>query len=196
MKGEIDMGKRAKLLIIAASVAAVLALSIGSVAVAASPNNTNDNGVCCGQGAGFGKQGICSDTVCKLLGLTAEQIQAQRHEGKSLVQIAATKGVSEQQLVEAILAARKAEIQARVTAGTLTQERANLMLQQMEQNVVRAVNRTTIGPPEWAGAKGAGQGASTGQMRNQGQDARGTGYGEPGLGTGPVNMHKWGKSSR
>ena len=190
------MGKRSKLVIIAASVAVVLALSVVSVAAAAGPNNTNDGGVRWGQGAGFGGQGICCDAVCGLLGLTPEEIQTQRNEGKSLVQIAAIKGVSEQQLVEAIMSARKAEIQTRVTAGTLTQERANLMLQQMEQNVVRAVNRTTIGPPEWAGANGARQGAGNGQMRNQGQDAQGTGYGEPGLGTGPGNMHKWGKSSR
>ena len=188
------MGKRAKLLIIAASVAAVLALSIGSVAAAASQNNTNDNGVCCGQGAGFGGQGICSDTVCKLLGVTAEEIQAQRHEGKSLVQIATTKGVSEQQLVEAILADRKAEIQARVTASTLTQEQANLMLQQMEQNVVRAINRTTIGKPEWAGANGVGQGACNGRLQNQ-QGSSGAGNGQPGLGTGPGNAHKWGRTS-
>jgi hypothetical protein len=190
------MGKRAKLLIIAASIAAALVLSIGSIAGAASQNNTNNNGVCYGQGAGFGGQGICSDIVSQLLGMTAEEIQAQRQEGNSLVQIAATKGVSEQQLVEAILADREAEINARVTASTLTQEQADLMLQQMEQNVVRAINRTTIGQPEWAGTNGAGQGNGTGQMRNQRQGACGSSYRGPGLGTGPGNMQKWGKNSQ
>lgn len=186
------MVKKTRLILVSLVVAVILALSLGTVAAAASPNNTNNNGVCYGQEAGFDRQGICSDAVCKLLGLTAEEIQAQRHEGKSLVQIATTKGVSEQQLVETILTERKVEIQARVTAGTLTQERANLILQQMEQNIVRAINRTTIGQPEWAGTKGAGNC----QMRNQGQDARGSSYGEQGLGAGTGNMHKWGNNSR
>lgn len=188
------MGKRVKLLIISASIAAVLVLSFGSIAAAAGPNNTNGNGVRYGQGAGYSGQGICSEAVCNLLGLTEEQIQAQRLEGKSLVQIAAANGVSEQQLIEAIMSTRQAEIQTRVTAGTLTQEQANLMLQQMEQNIVRAINRTTTGQPEWAGAGGNWRG--NGQLRTAAQDTGETGYGESGLGTGPGDMHQWGKNSR
>jgi hypothetical protein len=183
------MGKRAKILVIAASIAAVLALSVVGVAAAASPNNPNDNVPQYGQQAGFG-QGICSEAVRNLLGMTTDQIQALRNEGKSLVQIAATKGITEQQLINAITAERQADIQAKVVAGTLTQERANIMLQQMQQNVVRAINRTTVGKPEWAGANGIGQGACNGQLRNQ-KD----GNGLPGLGAGPGNAHKWGRAS-
>ncbi len=187
------MGKRAKILVIAASIAAVLALSVVGVAAAASPNNPNDNAPQYGQQAGFG-QGICSEAVRNLLGMTTDQIQGLRHEGKSLVQIAATKGITEQQLINAIMAERQANIQARVTAGTLTQERANVMLEQMQQNVIRAINRTTIGKPEWAGANGAGRGTCNGQIRNQ-QGSNSAGNGEPGLGTGPGNAHKWGRTS-
>lgn len=122
--------------------------------------------------------------------MTTEQIQTLRHEGKSLVQIAATKGITEQKLINAIMAERQANIQARVTAGTLTQDQAKVMLEQMQQNVVRAVNRTTIGKPKWAGANGVGQGACNGQIRNQQGD-----NGQPGLGTGPGNAHKWGRAS-
>jgi hypothetical protein len=196
MKEVTKMVKKTRLVLVSLVLAAILALSIGAVAVAASSTNVDDRGVCYGQEAGFGGQGICSDAVCKLPGMTAGEIQTLRHEGKSLVQIAATKGVSQQQLVDAIIAGRNANIQSRVTAGTLTQERATIMLQQMEQNIVRAVNRTSIGPPEWAGANGAGQGACNGQITNQQRGIGGTGYGEPGLGTGPGNMHKWGKGSR
>jgi hypothetical protein len=88
-----------------------------------------------------------------LLGLTQAEIQSQRHEGKSLMQIAADAGVDEQQLVTTITAARRATIQERLAAGTLTQEQANSLLQRMEQNVVRAINRTTTGQPEWAKAQ-------------------------------------------
>jgi hypothetical protein len=193
MKEVTKMVKKSRVVLVSLVVVVILALSIGSVAAAASTNGTSsENGINCGQEAGFGGQGICSDNVCKLLGLTAEEIQAQRQEGKNLVQIAASKGVSEKQLVEAIMTDKKAEIQARVTARTLTQERANVMLQQMEQNIVRAINRVTVGQPEWAGGNGAGQGAGNGQMRNQGQTTPWNCNGESGLGTGSGNMHRGG----
>lgn len=187
------MRKKTRLLVIAASLAAVLALSIGGVAAAASARNANGNTAQSGQAAGFG-QGSCSEAVRDLLGLTAGEIQTMRHQGMSLVQIAATKGVTQQQLVDAIVAQRQAAIQARVTDGTLTQEQANVMLQEMEQNVVQAVTRTTVGQPEWAGTNGLGLGAGNGQMMGHSQ-ASGTGNGQPGLGTGPGNAHQWGRAS-
>jgi hypothetical protein len=188
------MGKMLRILIVAASLAAVLALSAGTFVAAVGPEAGSD-AACCGQRIGSGGQGTNMETVSGLTGLSLEEIQTLRHEGKSLVQIAATKGVTEQKLVAAIISAKKAEIQARVTAGTLTQELANIMLQQMEQNVVRAVNRTTTGQPEWAG-KDAGQCAGNGQAGIQVPGVQQTGYGETGLCTGPGNMHKWGKTSR
>jgi hypothetical protein len=186
------MVKKTRVVLVSLVAAVVLALSVGTVAVAASTNSSNENSIICDQGKGFGGQDICSDVVCKLLGLTSEEIQAQRQDGKSIVQIAATKGVSEKQLIEAIMTDRKAEIRARVTDGTLTQERANVMLQQMEQNIVRAINRVTVGQPEWAGGNGAGQGSGNGQMRNQGQTTQWNCNGESGLGTGSGNMHRGG----
>ncbi len=174
--------KKMKLLVIAASVAVVLALSIGGVAMAAGPDeNTEDMAVYCGEWCrDFDGRVVYSDDVCGLLGMTADEIQDQRHTGKSLVEIAAAKGISEQQLVDVIMAERETEIQARVTEGILTQEQANIMLQQMEQNVISAVNRASIGKPEWAGI---------------GHTA-GNGCGDTGWGTGPGNMYRWGGCSR
>lgn len=190
------MGKKAKILVLAASIAAVLALSIGGVAAFASPNNnTNNSAVQVGQNSGVG-QGISSEAICNLLGLTTQQIQVLRHEGQSLVQIAATKGISQQQLIDAIMVERKATIQERVTDGSLTQEQANIMLQQMEQNIIRAITRTTVGKPEWAGTGMAGQVPSNGLLRTQQQGTGSNGNGEPGLGAGPGNAHKWGAASR
>jgi len=184
------MSKKVKILVIAVSMATVLAISVG-VAFAANDTVTA-NKIGQGNGALLGRQGFCSDTVGRLLGMTEEEIRAERGEGKSLVQIAATKGVSEQELIEAIIEERKAQIQERVADGTLTQERADIMFQQMEQNISRAINRTTIGQPEWAGTNGF----DNGPRRNQAEGAGGACYGEPGLGTGPGNMHKWGRNSQ
>lgn len=180
------MKKRFKILALAVSIAAVLVLSVGAVALAAGPGGGAGKGACVGTGGG---QAVCSDAVTKLLNMTAEEVQALRQQGQSLVQIAATKGVTEAQLVAAIMAEKTAEVQTRVTAGTLTQAQADLMLQQMEQNTIRAVNRTTVGRPEWAGS-GQGGGACGAACQAQG----GASNGESGLGTGPGGMHKWGQS--
>ncbi|MFA5309829.1 MAG: hypothetical protein WC370_10160 [Dehalococcoidales bacterium] len=187
------MGKKTRILVIAASLAAVLTLAIGGVAMAAGPNGTANNGAACICGLGDSGSGDCAycDNVCTLLGLTSEQIQLQRQEGKSLVQIAAAQNVTEAQLVGTIMTEKRAEVQAQVAAGTLTQEKAELMLQTMEQNVIRAVNRTTTGQPERAGNNGARLMTGGGQVKA----TSGHSYGESGEGTGPDQMHKWGHLS-
>ncbi len=141
--------RKVGLSIAAATLGVITLVSMGAVALAAEPNGVRAGGP---NGAG-----VCPEAVTQLLGMTQEEIQAQRLEGKSLVQIADTKKVTAEQLTEAILAAKRDQIQERVTAGTLTQEQADLMLQTMQQNVVRAVNRTSVGQPEWAGGNGTGQ---------------------------------------
>ncbi len=184
------MGKKAKLLTIAASTVAVLALSIGAVVAApADCDNTGNGAVCYSQETGNMRGiGACSEAMRDLLGLTQAEIQSQRHEGKSLVQIAADAGVDEQQLVTAMMAARRATVQERLAAGTLTQEQADFMLQKMEQNIVRAVNRTTTGQPEWAMAGEHGQqGCEPGEMKNHRQNADGA---------KPHNMYKGARAAR
>jgi hypothetical protein len=137
--------RKTGLIIAGATLAVVMVLSLGAIAFAQSRGN------------GFGT-GSCPAAVTELLGMTPAEIQAQRSEGKSLVQIAAAKGVTEVQLKNAIMAERQTQLQERVTAGTLTQEQVNLMLQSMEQNIEQAINRTTTGRPDWAGINGSGQG--------------------------------------
>lgn len=175
------MGKRAKLLTVSIALAGLLVVSVAGVAMAQDPADTDDMPAYCGLGWGrsHGHGATSSETVSELSGLTPEEIQAQRQEGKSLVEIAAAQGVSEDALVEAIMAAKTEFIQQRVEAGTLTQEQADLILEQMEQRTLQAVNRTTVGPPDWS--RGNGRGACSG---------------ETGLGSGPGGMHRWGRGSR
>ena len=52
------------------------------------------------------------DEVATLLGMTAEEIQADRLAGKSLAQIAASKNISEDALISTILAAKQADLAA------------------------------------------------------------------------------------
>ena len=98
-----------------------------------------------GRGGMRGDIGM-EDEVLTLLGMTREQVATERQAGKSLVQIAATKGINEQQLVKTILDAKKADLDALVKSGKLTQAQADQMYQNMQQQVPQAVNRTTTGP--------------------------------------------------
>lgn len=83
--------------------------------------------------------------------------------------------MSEGELVAAILEAGKEIIQERAAAGTISQERADQILEVMEQNLYQALTRTALGPPEGMGTSGFGSGMG-GRYGHWGDHA-GTGYG-------------------
>jgi hypothetical protein len=165
------MGKRIKVLGATLALVAVLAVGVGArIASAAGPTPSTGTPAYCGLGGGLRFGGAVVDqVVTKLLGMTEDQTHALRIQGKSLVQIAATKNVSEKQLVDAIMAYKKIQVQARVTSGTLTQAQADLILKQMQDSTTQAVNRTTLG--QRAGG--------------------GTGFGQGGAGNGAGRMNRW-----
>jgi hypothetical protein len=143
------MSKKFKLLTISLITAGILAVTAAGAALADGPTRIyGEAEAYCGQGWGGGHGAICSETVSELLGLTHEEIETQRHDGKSLVEIAEAQGVRADALVEAILDAKGEAVQQKVEDGSLTQEQANLMLQQMEQRTIQMVNRATVGPPD------------------------------------------------
>ena len=51
-----------------------------------------------------------NETAAGIVGLTVEQLQAERLSGKSLVAIAASKGINEDTLIAKLLDARKADV--------------------------------------------------------------------------------------
>ena len=189
------MTRRLKLLGLSLGVVALLALTVGSTVFADTPEGDDSTQAYCA-GYGFhGEEGVCVDAASELLGLTREEICEQRQEGKSLVEIAAAQGVSEDELVETIMAAKGEAVQSGVEADTLTPEQAELILQQMEQRTRLAVNRTTTGPAEWRGSGygQSGEGMGPGMMNRWGvRNGQGFCYGDEGLGTGPGGMHRWG----
>jgi hypothetical protein len=124
--------------------------------------------------AGFGYQTMY-DALTQLLGMTAEQIHTERLAGNSLVQIAAGKGKSEADVVGALLGARKAALDARVKAGTITQAQADAAYKFMEQRIKDSVTRTQVGPNRPADGQGLGLGMGPGR-------GAGCGFGQPGSG--------------
>jgi len=167
------MSKRFKKIAFLTALVAILSLAFAGVALADDPNGTDGTVPYCGgpgmggfHGHGATGFGVASD----LLGLTPEEIHAQRLEGLSLAEIAAAQGVSEDDLVAAIVAAKAEFLQERVADGYLTQEQADLMLERMTERTIEAVNRTEVGPF-------AGMGSRSGNGFGDGQFGHGRGHG-------------------
>jgi polyhydroxyalkanoate synthesis regulator phasin len=110
------------------------------------------------------------DEVAALLGMKVEDIQAQRQAGKSLVAIADSKGVGEDQLINTILDAKKAILAELVDDGKLTQAQADLMVEHMQAQVKTMVERTTVGPMQ--------------EQQGMGRMQSGMGRGQAGMGQG------------
>lgn len=114
------------------------------------------------------------DTVWKALaeqlGLTSEELTAQINSGKTLAQIAEEKGVSTKDLATTMETGMKAGLEQAVKDGKLTQEQADLMIQNM------------AGQYEWMiinmGAGMMGTGGRGGMMGS------GNGMMSPGFGSG------------
>ncbi len=86
------------------------------------------------------------DDVATLLKMTAEEIQAERQAGKSLAEIAASKGISTDELVSKIVDAKKVQLDALVADGKLSQAQADLMIERMTEQATSMVERETTGP--------------------------------------------------
>jgi hypothetical protein len=111
------------------------------------------------------------EEVATLLGMSTEDIQAERLAGKSLVQIAAGKDISEDKLISTILDAKKTDLAALVDDGKLTQAQMDLMVGRMQTQVKTMVERTSVGPASQRGqgqaSTGMGQGFRGGRRANR-----------------------------
>lgn len=152
-----------KLIVVSVGVAALAATVVGT-ALAAGPTPPGSYGACDGTGMGVGRERITwaglPDAVAQLLGMDSESIQVERLSGKSLVAIAAEKGITKETLVATIVEAKQEAVSAAVAAGTITQDQADLMLQGMETRIPLRVERTTTGPAfgQPGGRMGTGSG--------------------------------------
>lgn len=135
------MKKNWKIAAVTLTVAA-LATGFGTAAFAADEPAVVP-GTCTGEGMGGGFKGAFggnSVVIMDVLGLTHEELYELRLEGKTLAEIAAAQGVSEDALFSAMLEQRQEILQAAVEEGRITQEQADFMLQNMEQSILTRIN--------------------------------------------------------
>jgi len=142
------MSRFKKYVVLATLVAIVAALGISSAASAQSSTTPTPTAPTAPTtqtappgGFGFGRGGLHSqaalEAAAKALGMTADELSAQLWGGKTLADIADAKGMDIAVVKTAVEAALKAEtktaIQDAVTAGTLTQAKADWLLEGLEK---------------------------------------------------------------
>jgi hypothetical protein len=168
--------------------AAVAVLAVAGVlfgtALAAGP------GPRAGNGAAIGGRDIPLAVAADLTGLTEEQLLAELDGGKTIPVLLEEKGIDLSVFHQAVADARQAAVDEAVAAGTITPERAQVMLQRMEERQA-AGEQGPYGP-----RAGAGQMLRDGTCDGTGPHgplAAGAGYGESGEGTGPDQSHRYGR---
>jgi len=75
-----------------------------------------------------------------VLGISEADVTTALQSGQTLAQIAAAQGVDVQKLIDAMVAAETAEIQAQVTDGTITQAQADAQVANLTQHETDEVN--------------------------------------------------------
>jgi hypothetical protein len=163
--------KMRRILAVLAAMAAIAAIS-ATVAFAQTPTPppANQWGLgweCPGWGGSSGNYDYSASPMVQSLaatiGISAEDLLAELRDGKSVLDVAAGR-VSEDALVNALLAPRKEMMDARVRYGYLTQEQADQMLELMAERVGYQLET----PGFFAGAGRGGMMGSGGGMMGRG----------------------------
>lgn len=138
-----------------------------------------------GPGHGHGGPGL--DTAAQALGMTADELHTALESGQTLAQIAQSKGVDVQKVIDAIVDDAKAHIQQEVTDGHLTQEQADAKIAELSQRAGDMVNGKMPAGPPMGGGRGhgphGGPGAPGGSADN-GSSGSGSGTTTPSSATG------------
>lgn len=167
---------------------AALALTVTAAAPALAAESLDATAQAAWAGAPHPGVAVVHTAVTDLLGISEEDLVAARSAGQSLAEIAAEKGVSTEALISTIVQARQGSIEEAVAAGTLTQERADAMLEHMSERIAERVVDPSVGP---RGNQGSGGTAGMPGARGQGQGIHepGTGGGMGRFGAGGVGIH-------
>lgn len=165
-------------------------LLVGGLVLSASAAGTSTNNSPTGllrQGIMAGQQRVQTalNAVADLTGLSIDDIRSQRMEGKSLAAIAGTKGISEQTVIDKVVAERTAALDQLKADNKITDAQYQSCVSNMQERIKTNIERTAIGPANGNQAgqgMGCMQGAGKGQGLGQGM-GQGGGMGQ-GMGRG------------
>lgn len=114
---------------------------------------------------GFGRHGhgrfLPPEAVAQVLGMTPQQLHDAADSGKTLTQIAATKGISRTDLISKLVAAAKTQLAADLQAGRLTQAQYDNALSTLQARISERVDRPA-GMHRGPGMGGPGDGDGDG----------------------------------
>jgi uncharacterized protein YidB (DUF937 family) len=99
---------------------------------------------------GRGGPGMGSEALTGLLGLTAEEIHTQLHDGKTLAEIATAQGVDVQAVVDALVAELDTRLDEAVANGRIDQAEADEKAADATEKITDMVNngRPDRGAPD------------------------------------------------
>ncbi|HNX29902.1 MAG TPA: hypothetical protein PKN87_10930 [Syntrophomonadaceae bacterium] len=173
------------------TIAAVLTLSLlllGGMALSASAAASSNTAA---SPAGLLRQGIMAGqqraqtalhVVADLTGLSIEDIRTERVEGKSLAAIAEAEGISEQTVIDKVIAERTAVLEQLKADDKITDAQYENCISNMQERIKANIERTTVGP-----ANGNKTGGRGGCMQGNGQGlGQGSGMGR-GMGQNQAN---------
>ncbi len=129
--------KNKKSILIGGLLVALLVIGVigATSAYAQSPTSTFPHGRGPGDGRGLGQVELAA--AAEALGMTTDEVSSALQSGKTLEQLADEAGVDLQDVQDAIQAAHETELRARieqaVSDGTMTQEKADWLLEGLEK---------------------------------------------------------------
>ncbi len=91
-------------------------------------------------------QGAPLAAAAGVIGIPVEQLRAELATGLSIAQVAASHGSSGQAVIDTLVAAEKAKLDAAVAAGRITQAQADAKLAQATTRITTAVNTVRTAP--------------------------------------------------
>jgi polyhydroxyalkanoate synthesis regulator phasin len=89
---------------------------------------------------GFGAPFVMPEAAAQALGITQDQLMEQLKDGKTLAEVAEAQGMSVEDFQAALLTQVKAQLDALVADGKLTQEQADSVMQNTKDNIDKIVN--------------------------------------------------------
>lgn len=112
--------------------------------------------------------------IADILKMNVEDLVAARQAGKSFADIAKERGMSDSDLLAALMAQVKASVDSLVASGKMTQSQADRILANVEENLKAAITRTAVGPQGGGFRMGRGPAGAAGQRGRSGGAGAGT----------------------